>query len=279
MPGTFGPGGDRRYTYVRNFSRRFLVVAAVGALASLMVVVIVAAASARPRAGGTRAATPRTTTTVRAKPSTTTTKPAPTTPIRPRKTATIPLTRVLNEGATGADVFLLQARLLQLGYWLRDAPGTFGPATAHAVVAFEKATGFARDGIVDAAEFRKLQAAKRFPPRGTEVHGFEVDLQRQVLLDVDNGRTTWVFDTSTGRIPGTTPSGNFHMYQQVDGWVHGTLGTLYRPKFFAGNVGIHGSPSIPPYPASHGCVRMFNAAMDWIWASGDLSIGTAVWVY
>ena len=69
------------------------------------------------------------------------------------------------------------------------------------------------------------------------------------------------------------------MYQQVDGWVHGTLGTLYRPKFFAGNVGIHGSPSIPPYPASHGCVRMFNAAMDWIWASGDLPMGTEVWVY
>ena len=173
----------------------------------------------------------------------------------------------------------LQARLLRLGYWLRDAPGTFGAATAHAVVAFEKATGFARDGIVDAAEFRKLRAANRNKSRSTAGHVFEVDLQRQLLLDVDNGRVAWVFDTSTGRIPGTTPSGNFHVYQQVDGWVHGTLGTLYRPKFFAGDVGIHGSPSIPPYPASHGCVRLFNAAMDWIWSSGDLPIGTAVWVY
>jgi hypothetical protein len=32
-------------------------------------------------------------------------------------------------------------------------------------------------------------------------------------------------------------------------------------------------------PASHGCVRLTNGATDWFWASGDLALGTAVWVY
>jgi hypothetical protein len=187
--------------------------------------------------------------------------------------------RTLAEGATGPDVFALQAALVRNGYWLRDEPGTFGTATEHAVVAFEKAIGFARDGIVDAAEAQRLRRAKRVTPRSTTGRVFEIDLQRQLLLDVDNGRVTWVFDTSTGALPGSTPAGNFRVYEEVDGWVHGDLGTLYRPKFFTGNVGIHGSPYIPPYPASHGCARLPNETMDWIWASGDLEMGTEVWVY
>jgi hypothetical protein len=278
---------------VRNFSRRFVIVAVLSGLAAmLMVVAIVAVASARPRERAARESTPPSRAAARAASATATSAPTITTrPLTTRPLTTRPLTtrppvssatvpaRTLAEGASGADVLALQSALLRHGYWLRDAPGTFGEATAHAVVSFEKATGFARDGIVDAAEFTKLRTAKRFKPRSVTGRVFEVDLQRQLLLDVDNGRVAWVFDTSTGRIPGTTPSGSFHVYQQVDGWVHGTLGTLYRPKFFAGNVGIHGSPSIPPYPASHGCVRMYNAAMDWIWASGDLTLGTAVWVY
>ena len=34
-----------------------------------------------------------------------------------------------------------------------------------------------------------------------------------------------------------------------------------------------------PYPASHGCVRMSNPAINFIWAANILPFGTAVWVY
>ena len=60
----------------------------------------------------------------------------------------------------------------------------------------------------------------------------------------------------------------------------GPYGPLYRPKYFAGDgVAIHGYSSVPATPASHGCVRVTNAAIDMLWSSGILPIGTAVWVY
>jgi lipoprotein-anchoring transpeptidase ErfK/SrfK len=54
---------------------------------------------------------------------------------------------------------------------------------------------------------------------------------------------------------------------------------LYRPKYFTGGVAVHGFPDVPPYAASHGCVRVTNAAMDWLWATGRTPIGRPVWVY
>jgi N-acetylmuramoyl-L-alanine amidase len=42
---------------------------------------------------------------------------------------------------------------------------------------------------------------------------------------------------------------------------------------------VHGYPNIPPYPASHGCVRVSLAAMDWMWRTGQIPIGTTVRVF
>ena len=59
----------------------------------------------------------------------------------------------------------------------------------------------------------------------------------------------------------------------------GDLGSLYRPKFIVGGVAIHGSPSIPNYPASHGCVRVANPVMDLIWGQNLLPLRSAVWIH
>jgi len=80
-------------------------------------------------------------------------------------------------------------------------------------------------------------------------------------------------------VAGTTPTGRYTVQQQVDGYDHGPLGVLYRPKYFVGGVAVHGYPSVPPYPASHGCVRVTDAAMDWLWANDSLPIGQPIWVY
>ena len=186
---------------------------------------------------------------------------------------------VLSPGATGADVRALQARLRDLGYWLGVVNGTYGPETAHAVVAFQKAHGLERDGVVGPVTRGQLATATRLRPRSASGHVIEIDLARQLLLDVDNGRVTWVFDTSTGATAGTTPIGHWHVFREVDGYDPSPLGILYRPKYFHEGVAIHGYPNVPPYPASHGCVRLTNAAMDWLWASESLPIGTRVWVY
>jgi lipoprotein-anchoring transpeptidase ErfK/SrfK len=48
--------------------------------------------------------------------------------------------------------------------------------------------------------------------------------------------------------------------------------------FYSGNYAIHGSRSVPPVPASHGCARVSVAAMDMIWANQVMSMGTRVLV-
>jgi lipoprotein-anchoring transpeptidase ErfK/SrfK len=69
------------------------------------------------------------------------------------------------------------------------------------------------------------------------------------------------------------------MYRQVDGLVVDSLGALWRPKFFDAGFAIHGDTFVPPTPVSHGCVRVSNEAIDWIWANNLAPLGTAVWVY
>jgi len=185
----------------------------------------------------------------------------------------------LRLGATGPDVLTLQRRLEALGYWLGTPDGRFGSSTEHAVTALQKIAGLRRDGVAGPATLRALTAGLRPRPRSTAGRVVEVDLSRQVLLVAVDGRLVWTLDTSTGAVAGTTPVGRFRVYRQVEGYDHGPLGVLYRPKYFVGGVAVHGYPQVPPYPASHGCVRVTNAAMDQLWSTGALPISGPVWVY
>ena len=199
-------------------------------------------------------------------------------------------TPLLAPGATGPAVVALQQRLLALGYWLDAANGTYGLTTTQAVYAFQKLANLPRTGIVDIGTSQALSRAQRPKPASTSGYGAEVDKEHQVVIIENNGVTLWVINTSTGSgIPyvldgvqytAQTPVGHFHVISAIDGLDTSPLGTLWRPRFFTGTgIAFHGSPSIPPFPASHGCVRMTNAAIDFIWANNVLPIGTAVWVY
>jgi len=44
-------------------------------------------------------------------------------------------------------------------------------------------------------------------------------------------------------------------------------------------VALHGYESVPPFPASHGCVRVTNQAIDFIWNTNLAPIGLGVFVY
>ena len=68
-------------------------------------------------------------------------------------------------------------------------------------------------------------------------------------------------------------------HRVVDGLVVDSLGSLWRPRFFDEGFAIHGDSYVPPVPVSHGCVRVSNEAIDWIWANNLDPIGTEVWVY
>ena len=61
-----------------------------------------------------------------------------------------PAKLVLREGDSGDAVFVLQARLFELGYYTGRIDGRFSSETTAAVKAFQKANGLGADGIVGA---------------------------------------------------------------------------------------------------------------------------------
>ncbi len=225
----------------------------------------------------------KTTTTTAVVTTTSTTAPATTT------TTTAPAPPSLHLGSSGPAVLALQQRLVALGYWIDNVNGTFGDATQQAVYAYQKVAGISRDGAVGPATAAALARGARPTPRSHAGHVIEIDLERDLLMVVDNGNPTWVLNTSTGggyryssggsSALAITPRGNFHVYRQIDGMRINSLGELWRPKYFSGGIAVHGDSYVPAYPVSHGCARVSNEAINWIWASNLMPIGTAVWVY
>ncbi len=195
----------------------------------------------------------------------------------------------LQPGDKGAQVLALQKRLVGLGFWLSATDGAYGDTTQQAVLAFQKAAGIERDGVAGPQTMKALQAGVSVSPQSTAGHVIEVDKAHQLVFIVDNGKISDIFNTSTGSgqpyqyagqtYIATTPSGHFTVFRQVDGDDPGPLGDLWRPKYFNGGIALHGAASVPGYPASHGCARVSNAAIDWIWSTNQAPIGTIVWVY
>ena len=98
------------------------------------------------------------------------------------------------------------------------------------------------------------------------------------LFIVRDGQITQISPVSTAGLPGRfTPVGQFAVYRKVDGFDPSPLGTLYLPSYFTGGYAIHGNPSVPPYPASHGCVRVPMWIAPTMFA--ELIVGTPVDVY
>jgi peptidoglycan hydrolase-like protein with peptidoglycan-binding domain len=224
---------------------------------------------------------------------TTTTAPPTTTTVPPTTTTTAPpdpaADGVLELGEGGPAVLVLQQRLVDLGYWLGSADGHYGQLTRQAVMAFQKAEGLGRDGVAGPVTQGRLAAAGRQASRAGGT-GLEIDLERQILMVVQAGQVQWVINTSTGNnetytsstggsAQAITPPGSFTINREIDGVREAPLGTLYRPKYFNGGIAIHGSGSIPAHPASHGCARVTNSAMDMLWSSGVAAMGTPVTVY
>lgn len=198
-------------------------------------------------------------------------------------------------GDRSTDVLALQQRLTELGYWMPTPDGSYGSLTSQAVMAFQKYSGLPRSGVADQRTVDALLTAD--PPRAASSSGdlVEIDKGKQLLFVVRGGHTVKAINVSTGSgIPFTehtpdgrtvtgdaqTPPGRFKVTRGLpDGWRQSDLGLLWRPKYFNGGIAVHGSLSIPGYPASHGCVRVSTAAMDWIWATDTMPNGSAVWVH
>ena len=178
----------------------------------------------------------------------------------------------LSLGSHGPSVRILERRLAQLRYTLRGVDTYYAYDTYDAVLAFQKVHGLARTGRANPTFWRRLRTAHVPRPRYRGGHHLEVDKSRQVLFEVDGDRVLRVVHVSTGAT-GNTPVGRWHVYSKVVGWSW----VLWYPMYFLRGFAIHGYPSVPPYPASHGCVRTPMWIAPTLFASN--SYGESVYVY
>ncbi|MCW2606740.1 MAG: hypothetical protein JWO60_1433, partial [Frankiales bacterium] len=196
--------------------------------------------------------------------------------------------RSLRQGDRGPDVTSLQQRLRAQKLDVGRVDGVFGYDLRHAVTAFQKSQGLARTGVYDKATSTRLASPRavrlRYPARGRAV---EVDIAKQVLYVSEGGRLTRIVDVSTGSdelyesegvtYKAFTPTGRYSVQRKIDGVRVSRLGELYRPAYFYRGWAIHGSPNVPVYPDSHGCVRVTNGSMDRLYPL--LGIGVPVSLY
>jgi N-acetylmuramoyl-L-alanine amidase len=184
----------------------------------------------------------------------------------------------LRMGSHGAAVVRLQRRLAALHYDIGAVDGSFGSQTFHGVVAFQKVNGLARDGIVGPRTWAALsRPVVPRPRRRLSSSSLEVNLSRQVVYLARNGVVLRILDASSGKASTPTPLGNFTIQRRIDGWRQSALGLMWRPNYFFRGFAVHGSNSVPAFPASHGCVRVTVQAMNRLWPL--LRIGMPVSLY
>ena len=187
--------------------------------------------------------------------------------------------RTLAAGSSGRDVRALTQRLAQLHIRIPGISSTFSPELIDSIYALQKAYGLPRTGVVGPQTWRMLGRAQLLRPRyrGPSPH-IEIDKTRQILLLVRGGAVAAVLPVSSGAT-GNTPEGKHHIRWKAlatTTWLGSAI--LYRTMTFYGNsFAIHGYYSVPPYPASHGCVRIPIWTADWLYDQSY--VGETVYVY
>jgi lipoprotein-anchoring transpeptidase ErfK/SrfK len=182
-------------------------------------------------------------------------------------------------GYEGPFVAALLDRLRRLGYAAPSPRTVFDSDAQQAVYAFQKAQRLERTGVAGAAFWGRLARPTEIVPRyQSPADHIEIDKQRQILMVVRDARVTLISPVSTAGIAGYyTPVGRFAIGRKVPGYDPSPLGVLYKPMYFYGGYAIHGNPSVPPYPASHGCIRVPNFVANRLFESEPY--GEAVFVY
>jgi lipoprotein-anchoring transpeptidase ErfK/SrfK len=173
----------------------------------------------------------------------------------------------------------LQQRLADLSYLPPEAvDGEAGEQTRFAVMAFQKWQGLSRDGTAGPATMAALASATRPTPRTIGAgNRFEVLLDRQLVLYIENGAVVRTLHVSSGAPGYETPTGRFSVFRkEANSWSVPYKVWLPWASYFVGGVAFHESPDVPAQPASHGCVRVPRYDAKWLYDHAP--VGTAVTV-
>lgn len=185
--------------------------------------------------------------------------------------------KTLSVGAKGPYVRGMLTALQHLRFRVPNVGTSFTAQVKDSVMAFQKAYRLPRTYVFDAACWRRIDGARlitaRYSSPSTHI---EVDKGRQILMIVKGGKPWGIIAVSTGAT-GNTPEGRFRIQQKHPYTSSGFGGTLVRTMGFLGDFAIHGWVDVPPYPASHGCVR--EPIWACYWTYDNSWVGETVYVY
>ena len=160
--------------------------------------------------------------------------------------------------------YCAERTLKRQGYDIRTVDGRTDAFSVWAIYAFEKVAGFSANGSFGEAEWERMLDNPRRPVRRKDLPDthVEIDLGRQLILLVEDGKVAHHLHTSTGKASTPTVRGTFTVYEKRN---YRQANHMYRAIFFYGGYAIHGYPSIPTYPASHGCSRTYDGNQDFLY--------------
>jgi hypothetical protein len=187
---------------------------------------------------------------------------------------------------TGSRNELVERQLAHFGFPVGTVDGVIDARAQQALCAWRDATGVkpTRAGVTAKTARSVLNATRQPKPHRSD--GLYVDKTCQVLFQVVHGRFKRIVWASTG-MPGLeTPNVTGAIFRKLTGAVESTLypgAYMFWPMFFnpaRPAIALHGSISndyVLPYPASHGCIRVWRPAIKHIY--DESPIGTKVVVY
>jgi hypothetical protein len=181
----------------------------------------------------------------------------------------------LDPGDRNSTVKTFNHLLLAQGYYSTHGK-RYGSKTGFAVMAFRKVNGMKRTFNASPGIFKKLADGRggfdlKYPGAGKHV---EVDISKQVMVFANHGKPQYTFHVATGAPATPTIRGHYHFYSRQPGY---NSEGMYYSVYWHGGYAIHGYHSVPPYPASHGCVR--NPIPESIFIYDWVKIGMSIYVY
>jgi peptidoglycan hydrolase-like protein with peptidoglycan-binding domain len=145
---------------------------------------------------------------------------------------------------TRSQIREAEHRLSVMGYWTGPIDGRFDPATRQALIAFQKYEGRPITAKLSLDELEEIRTSNCPKARELGYAHVEVDIDRQVLLLVNDEGAVRVLPTSTGtgkpfidqgqQSVAYTPRGRFVVYEKSVGWEKGSLGSVYYQMPSAG---------------------------------------------
>lgn len=170
----------------------------------------------------------------------------------------------------------IEEELDRQGYNAGAVDGHTDGQSVWAVYAFQKVAGLPVSGAFAEPEWAALLRRPRLAPQRPDLgpNHVEIDLARRLVLLVRDGEVRHAFHTSNGKPSTPTVRGTFAVYEkrntrQANG--------MYRSIFFYRGYAIHGYPSVPMFPASNGCLRLYDGDADFVFPR--VQMGEPVVVY